>query len=428
MTPGDPAAALVARGLDPAAREAKASLFASVFRMLGNASGQPPRHAWWVPGRLEVFGKHTDYAGGRTLVCAVPRGLAVAANPRADDRVRVMDATRGHSVELRPLDGQTFTGWRHYAEVAARRLAANFPGAALGADIVFASDLPRASGMSSSSALVVAIATALVRAAGIDDRPEWRTNIRGTLDIAGYFACIENGRTFGTLQGDGGVGTHGGSEDHAAILGATPGELSAFAFVPMRPIERVTVPEGWRFVLAPSIVRSSKTGGAQGAYNNLARGAQVLLDLWNGGTPRAASLGEVLASGGEDDLRRLVRRSAIDGWPAGVLMRRFDHFIREDGRVQEAVEALRAADAARLTRLAEASQVDAEVLLGNQVPETIALARAARYHGAFAACSFGAGFGGSVWALVEGDAEAFARRWDAGAFVARPGPPVTSVL
>ena len=43
------------------------------------------------------------------------------------------------------------------------------------------------------------------------------------------------------------------------------------------------------------------------------------------------------------------------------------------------------------------------MLLGNQVPETIALARAALAHGAFAACSFGAGFGGSVWALVEGD-------------------------
>ena len=67
------------------------------------------------------------------------------------------------------------------------------------------------------------------------------------------------------------------------------------------------------------------------------------------------------------------------------------------------------------------------MLLGNQVPETIALARAALEHGAFAACSFGAGFGGSVWALVDGDADAFARRWDAGAFVARPGPPLTEL-
>src|SRR5437879_3000013 len=87
MTAGDLAAALVERGLDPAARDAKASLFARVLRTVRDITGAPARHAWWVPGRLEVFGKHTDYAGGRTLVCAVPSGLAVAATPRTDGRV-----------------------------------------------------------------------------------------------------------------------------------------------------------------------------------------------------------------------------------------------------------------------------------------------------------------------------------------------------
>src|SRR3954469_11127256 len=45
--------------------------------------------AWWVPGRIEFLGKHTDYAGGRSLVCATERGFAVVARPRADDKVRV---------------------------------------------------------------------------------------------------------------------------------------------------------------------------------------------------------------------------------------------------------------------------------------------------------------------------------------------------
>ena len=39
-------------------------------------------------------------------------------------------------------------------------------------------------------------------------------------------------------------------------------------------------------------------------------------------------------------------------------------------------------------------------MLHNQVPETIYLARRARELGAVAASAFGAGFGGSVWALV----------------------------
>src|SRR5439155_1940215 len=117
------------------------------------------------------------------------------------------------------------------------------------------------------------------------------------------------------------VGTHGGSEDHAAILCAITGELSVFAFVPMRPIERVALPDGWRFVLAPSTVRSAKTGNTQGAYNNLSRGAAVLLDIWNAAKPRAASLGEVADAGGAEAFRDLVRASAIDGWPPDGLLR-----------------------------------------------------------------------------------------------------------
>ena len=58
------------------------------------------------------------------------------------------------------------------------------------------------------------------------------------------------------------------------------------------------------------------------------------------------------------------------------------------------------------------SQRLAEAHLGNQVPETVTLQRSARELGAVAASAFGAGFGGSVWALVpESEAEAFLERW-----------------
>ena len=50
--------------------------------------------------------------------------------------------------------------------------------------------------------------------------------------------------------------------------------------------------------------------------------------------------------------------------------------------------------------LVDQSQAATEQLLGNQVPETVWLAREARGLGAIAASAFGAGFGGSVWALV----------------------------
>ena len=56
-----------------------------VFRTI---DGGTPARRLFVPGRIEVLGKHTDYAGGQSLTCAVERGFAVSYSPRRDDRVR----------------------------------------------------------------------------------------------------------------------------------------------------------------------------------------------------------------------------------------------------------------------------------------------------------------------------------------------------
>ncbi len=290
MTGASLAQALVEHGLQPSDHAGKVELFDLVLggHTALNPSGRTEAHAWWVPGRLEVFGKHTDYAGGRTLVCAVPRGFAVIASARADGVVNVVDARNDESLTLRPPFDEAFAGWRNYVRVVARRLSRNFPESALGADIVFASDLPRASGMSSSSALMISVAAVLARIGALERREEWTANIRSPLDVAGYYACIENGLSFGSLQGDSGVGTHGGSEDHAAILTGQPGRLSAFRFVPMRANATCRVPDEWRFVLAPSGVPSEKTGAAKEKYNRLSLGTRTLLEYLE---PHRASRG-----------------------------------------------------------------------------------------------------------------------------------------
>src|SRR5262249_10019978 len=115
--------ALVARGMDAAETDGKVALFTSVLDAHRLLRASAPQHVWWVPGRLEVFGKHTDYAGGRTLVCCVPRGFAVAASPREDEIVRVVDAARGerHTVTLSART-ESYSGWRHYVEVTVQRL------------------------------------------------------------------------------------------------------------------------------------------------------------------------------------------------------------------------------------------------------------------------------------------------------------------
>jgi galactokinase len=111
-------------------------------------------------------------------------------------------------------------------------------------------------------------------------------------------------------------------------------------------------------------------------------------------------------------LRDLIRQAPVGDWSIADLDRRLSHFVAEDGRVPEAMRGFAEGDRARLADLAAASQDDANTLLQNQIDETNALAELARRQGAFAACAFGAGFGGSVWALVDrGEAEAFGARW-----------------
>src|SRR6185436_4179336 len=96
-----------------------------------------------------------------------------------------------------------------------------------------------------------------------------------------------------------------------------------------------------------------------------------------------------------------------------ALLDRFDQFLEESERlIPSAMGQLEARDYAAFGAIVDRSQALAETLLGNQIPETIALAAFARQQGASAASSFGAGFGGSVWALVRvEEATAFIDRW-----------------
>ena len=85
-----------------------------------------------------------------------------------------------------------------------------------------------------------------------------------------------------------------------------------------------------------------------------------------------------------------------------ALLRRLEHFLDENERIiPAAARALAQGAMDAFGDLVDQSQRGAEELLQNQVPQTIGLARSARQCGAVAASAFGAGFGGSVWALVK---------------------------
>ena len=404
---------------------------------------------WWVPGRVEVFGKHTDYGGGPSLVGALPRGFLIGGRRRDDGIVRVLDSGDQSTFELDLKTGVTSPadvfGWRRYVNILARRLMRDFPGAALGADLALGSDLPRASGMSSSSALVVGVANALITLAGLDRRADFTEAIPTRADLGGYFGCLENGLTFGPFPGDGGVGTFGGSEDQTAILCSRPGFLSAFTYMPVRHMADVAVPDGWVFVFASSGIAAEKAGRAQSLYNRASLGVRALIELWRAHAGPIESLTAAIATDPdlEARLRSLIDAHPVEGWGAQELHTRLTHFSRELPRVAEAVRAFSRGDAEELGRLASESHRDADQLLKNQLPETNALVEIACATGAFAASAFGAGFGGSVWALVDSErlgmtADQFGERWltvyrstfadhaaKSMSFAARPGIPLT---
>ncbi len=406
---------LLAAGMSEHEAERKQALFGKVNASLMGLPGVANDIVFcaWVPGRIEFLGKHTDYAGGRSLLCAAERGICVAAAPRRDGRLRVHDAVSGdtldHSLaEHASLEAAAQPGkWSTYVRAVARRVVRNFGPSLTGADIVIASDLPQAAGMSSSSALVVSIFLAVARVNGIQSRDEYRRAIENGEHLAEYLGTIENGQSFGGLEGERGVGTFGGSEDHTAILCATGGALIQCAFCPVRLERSVPFPTDHMLVVATSGVAAEKTGAARDRYNRLSTMVDEILDRWQSATGvRYPSLASAIAASPDaaDRIRGLLRAQRLA---------RFEHFLLESNElVPAAADALAQDDLGSLGSIVERSQQAAEELLGNQIPETSLLARSGRELGAVAASAFGAGFGGSVWALVsDADAGVFQARW-----------------
>jgi galactokinase len=268
--------------------------------------------------------------------------------------------------------------------------------------------------MSSSSALVTAVFLALADVNALEERADYRAAVPSPEARAAYVGAIENGAAFGALAGDAGVGTAGGCQDHAAILLSRPGALVQYSFLPVRFEQAVAMPDGHRLLIATSGVAAEKTGTALARYNDAAAKAVAVLAVWNRDTGRQdQSLADAVGSahGAAQHLRGLLRQAA-DG-DGTALVDRFEQFQSESEMIiPTAAVALAEENFASLGALVDLSQECAERLLGNQIPETSALARSARELGATAASAFGAGFGGSVWALVaEGRADQFQSDW-----------------
>jgi len=126
--------------------------------------GASPR-LFQAPGRINIIGEHTDYSGGLVMPAAIDRRCLIAAAPNGSRRLNVVAGVFADEAEA-DLDALApVHGWMDYVAGVARVLIE--AGIAVpGADLWIEGDVPIGAGVSSSAAIEVAVAHALLALAG----------------------------------------------------------------------------------------------------------------------------------------------------------------------------------------------------------------------------------------------------------------------
>jgi galactokinase len=324
-----------------------------------------------APGRVNLIGEHTDYNLLPVFPVALQRKVEIRFRPRADSKVRLRSADPAfgeREFDLAPVVPPYQAGdWGNYAKAAAQALAA---GGAIrrGLDGVVGGDLPMSAGLSSSSALVVATAMALLDANGVE------------LDRVELAELLAHGEHY--------VGTEGGGMDQAICLGGVRGHAVLIEFAPLR-LHPVPVPEGWRFLIAHSLVTANKSAEARQHFNQRVRSCRAAF----------AELGLDMKSAREADQAELLARAERS--LTGSLLQCFRHTVSEGRRVWQARQALLGNDAREFGRLMQASHASLRDDYQVSHPEVDRLVDVAMNAGALGARVTGAGFGGFIVALAE---------------------------
>jgi len=139
-------------------REEIVAAFRAHFR-----SGQEPA-VYRAAGRVNLIGEHTDYNLGFVFPIALEMACYVAIAPREDKQLRVYSRNFDEEFVMdveRLLEAQPSGAWRDYVVGVARELA-KADVAMGGADLCIMSEVPVGSGLSSSAALEISTAVALL--------------------------------------------------------------------------------------------------------------------------------------------------------------------------------------------------------------------------------------------------------------------------
>lgn len=323
--------------------------------------GSEPR-IFRAPGRINIIGEHTDYSGGLVMPAAIDRYCVAAAASNGTRGLRVI--SQGFADAEVDLDALVRRGdWVDYVTGVASvltREGMSVPGA----DILIESAIPVGAGMSSSAALEVAVARALLALA--------RHTADG-LQVARWAQQAENDF----------VGMPCGIMDQYASANGVDGSALVLDCSTLRH-EAVRLPEDARFLLVDSMVRHAHVEGEYRARREDCEAAAQALGLTHLNALQEADL--------PDALERL---------PEGGVRKRCRHVVTENARVREATRAMKGGDLVELGRLMNASHASLRDDMQVSVSEVDSLAAIAqRTSGIFGARLMGGGFGGSVIALA----------------------------
>ncbi|HLZ27733.1 MAG TPA: galactokinase [Chloroflexota bacterium] len=316
-----------------------------------------------APGRVNLIGEHTDYNGGFVLPTAIPQQTEVELTPRPDRRVTAQSTND-------PLRGEYTLGqenaqgnWLDYIQGVTWALGEAGFGSLSGFELRINSAVPLGAGLSSSASLEVACLRAIRQAFDLTDLDDVR--------LARVGQTAENDF----------VGAHCGIMDQMA---ASLADGATALFLDSRSLEfrRIPLPPDADLIVVHSGVAHEIAGGD---YNT--RRAECEAAARQLGVPQLRDL--ALA-----DLARVERLPD----PLG---RRARHVITEDERVLQAVQALEAAELARLGDLFFASHASMRDDFEVSVPAVDLLVDIARADAAvYGARMTGGGFGGAVVMLA----------------------------
>jgi galactokinase len=131
-------------------------------------------HIVRAPGRVNLIGEHTDYNDGFVFPMAIEPEIKVICRSRSDEIVKIASTVYPNEFVEFSLQKKIERGkpsWGNYARgIAAELIKAGIP--LSGMDALISNSLPVGGGLSSSAAILISLAKAFLKLAGLDIEPD----------------------------------------------------------------------------------------------------------------------------------------------------------------------------------------------------------------------------------------------------------------